>query len=341
MNAPRWIREVPAWATDLTESAPAPEAPRRAGTSQHVGVRRSDRAGPASWLATWGSTDSDQVHSEAEHALRVLPFRYQQYISELLLDDERLLFVLLRPSFRLRGRGARAFLAARRFPDGVLVVTDRSVLLMEDAAPYHPDRGPWGYMLQAVAVERLDWVDLEPQREQAILHLGIARAPDPLRWAFPPTVASRLHRATQLLRQFIPDGGSRALRRVYQEKERQGPAAAVARREGLNVGTLALVERAHFGVTGETPDVVRARSAHCELAVTNDGLSWAMGAEQGVVRGPEIQWLELKLTMLSTCELRLRLAGPDLPALSFKFQYPELGPFTQAVIRLRHQMGRP
>jgi inorganic pyrophosphatase len=155
------------------------------------------------------------AYAEAEHLLRFVPQRFQQYLEELLLDDERVLCFIERPRLRL-SRGLLG-LGARYLHEGLLLCTDRQVLWLRDVAAPDATLVPWGYVARSCPVERLAGVSLVPGG-QANSALGLAASPwvrlviqsaavqgtASLVMEFPTTALPALQQAVVLLERFLP-----------------------------------------------------------------------------------------------------------------------------------------
>jgi inorganic pyrophosphatase len=155
------------------------------------------------------------AYAEAEHLLRFVPQRFQQYLEELLLDDERVLCFIERPRLRV-SRGLLG-LGARYLNDGLLLCTDRQVLWLRDVAAPDATLVPWGNVARSCPVERLAGVHLVPHG-QADSTLGLAASP----WVrlvvqsearqgtvslvveFPIQAQPALQQAVSLLERFLP-----------------------------------------------------------------------------------------------------------------------------------------
>lgn len=155
------------------------------------------------------------AYAEAEYLLRLVPQRFQQYLEELLLEDERVLCFIERPRLRL-SRGLLG-LGARYLKEGLLLCTDRQVLWLRDVAAPDATLVPWGYVARSCPVERLAGVHLvsDGQANQA---LGLSVSP----WVrlvvqsaavqglvslvieFPTTALPALQQAVALLGRFLP-----------------------------------------------------------------------------------------------------------------------------------------
>jgi inorganic pyrophosphatase len=194
------------------------------GPREHLrlGKRSAEEAQPqGAWRALKGvSLQQLREHglgadAEAEHLLRLVPQRFQQYLGELLLDDERVLCFIERP--RLRRRRGLLGLGTRYLNEGVLLCTDRQVLWLRDAAAPDATLVPWGYVARSCPVERLASVQVLPAG-QANQTLQLEPAP----WArlvvqnaaaqgnivfaieFPESTLPALQQAKEILERFLP-----------------------------------------------------------------------------------------------------------------------------------------
>jgi inorganic pyrophosphatase len=193
------------------------------GPREHLrfGKRQEEQEQRLAWRALQGVTLQQireqglGAYAEAEHLLRFVPQRFQQYLEELLLDDERVLCFIERPRLRLR-RGVLG-LGARYLNEGLLLCTDRQVLWLRDVASPDATLVPWGYVARSCPVERLAGIHLVPSG-QANNALGLAASP----WVrlvvqsaavqgvltlvaeFPSTALAALQQAVILLERFLP-----------------------------------------------------------------------------------------------------------------------------------------
>ncbi len=193
------------------------------GPREHLrfGKRQEEPVPRGAWRAIEGVTLQQireqglGAYAEAEHLLRFVPQRFQQYLDELLLDDERVLCFIERPRLRL-SRGLLG-LGARYLNEGLLLCTDRQVLWLRDVAAPDATLVPWGYVARSCPVERLAGVHLVPSG-QANSALGLVASP----WArlviqsaavqgtvalvmeFPTTTLPALQQAVILLERFLP-----------------------------------------------------------------------------------------------------------------------------------------
>lgn len=155
------------------------------------------------------------AYAEAEHLLRFVPQRFQQYLEEVLLADERVLCFIQRPRLRL-SRGLLG-LGARYLNEGLFLCTDRQVLWLRDVAAPDATLVPWGYVARSCPVERLAGVHLVPGGQahsalgltasswaRLVIQSAAAQGTASLVIEFPPTALSALQQAVALLERFLP-----------------------------------------------------------------------------------------------------------------------------------------
>ena len=227
---------------------PAPPSPddQQAGI-EHLPWRGIAALGPAELRARGMA-----AYGETADLARWLPERFTRYLSGLLTPDERALFFIEAPRVVLRGWTEpdvhrspvwrpNALLAGRRtrtLTDGLLLVTDRQILLLRDYA--HPDSvmTQWGYLTRSWPLGRLlaasvarqgvtlaeatrAWPERVRERLCAPLPADEATAPvsasarmilalegrngvQVTGAAFPPEAEATLERIAALTRRFVP-----------------------------------------------------------------------------------------------------------------------------------------
>ena len=102
--------------------------------------------------------DENAPHAQAEHLIRFVPQRFQDALSALLLDDERLLAFVERPL--LRHRSGWLGLQRWRSNEGLLLLTDRQVLWLRDFLTPGSNFLPGGYIAHSAPLERLQSVSV-------------------------------------------------------------------------------------------------------------------------------------------------------------------------------------
>jgi hypothetical protein len=104
--------------------------------------------------------DKHAPHAQAEHLIRFVPQRFQEALTDLLLDDERLLAFVERPL--LRHRTGLLGMQTWRSNEGLLVVTDRQALWLRDFLAPGSGFLPGGYIAHSAPLERLQDVAVLP-----------------------------------------------------------------------------------------------------------------------------------------------------------------------------------
>jgi len=279
--------------------------------------RRAPRHG-AAWKAQPGERPRDgsvytEPHTWAERMVASLPFRFQRYVQDELLGEERILFFVERPPFR--PPGARwGVLRRQRLSEGLLIVTDRQLLFMEDALPPDITMVDWGYIARTTAVERIQGAELRAEPDCAALHVWVQAqsGSEHFRVLFPPECKDPLAEVESLLRSFASPEGS-AVRRLYAEEDGAKDMQVVE--ASSRVGNWVRVE-----------------------------------GNEVVVHGPRGE-AHLAATCISTVEFmnslvgcRLRFFSPQerqLAVSSVPFEYPEADLFLTVYRRVRWLLARP
>lgn len=292
--------------------------------------------------AVWrGPIASEGACSEGrepwENLLPWLPTRFQRYVRELLLPEERVLAFVERPAL-VKG----PLLRRQRLSHGVLLVTDRQLLLVEDALPpsqqLHMD---WGYVAVSLALERVGgcslregdgWLDLEVEVEAT----GGAES---ISVTLPPSCEEGARDVLSVLEAFTRRGPT-ALQRRYSPEALQeaGLADAIAR------GEQALDVSAHERLLALAASRVCGRGdvQPC-LAVSDGCLGYLERARQ------VIGWKWVPLGAISSLRLHHSLMGCWLEAIvpegehthsiRVEYEYPESEAFRRCFLVARHLLG--
>lgn len=207
---------------------------------------RDEEARPVAWRAIEGLTESlrlqlshdlalqadpNAAHAQAEQLIRFVPLRFQQALSDLLLDDERLLAFVERPL--LRHRAGVLGMQTWRSNEGLFLVTDRQVLWLRDFQTPGKNFLPGGYIAHMAPLERLHSITIIPAGKTPPAFRGsleTASSPyqrlalevsgrDGSEWLvvdFPPgpEIEQALARIASILRAFLPRPDGNADRRV-------------------------------------------------------------------------------------------------------------------------------
>jgi hypothetical protein len=272
----------------------------------------------AAWKAQPGERPREgslytEPHTWAERMVGSLPFRFQRYVQDELLGEERILFFVERPPFR--PPGVRwGVLRRQRLSEGLLIVTDRQLLFMEDALPPDITMVDWGYIARTTAVERIQAAELRSEADRAVLHVWVQAqsGSEHFRVLFPPECKDPVAEVEALLRSFASPEGS-AVRRLYAEED--GAKHEEVVEASSRVGNWVRVEGNEVVAHGPRGD------AHLNAAC--------------------ISTVEF---MNSLVGCRLRFFSPQerqLGVSSVPFEYPEADLFLAVYRRVRWLLARP
>jgi hypothetical protein len=206
-------RVASAEALDIVRERQRQARVQAAGRERPVG-----RAWQALGAAGQRPLELGHTYSPAEYSLWRLPWRFQTYAPDLLVHDERVHFFIHRPESR------SGFLRRNALNEGLLLLTDRQVLFLQDAIPPGLVMARWGYLAKSIAVERLTAVDLRRHQSQVQLVVTSAGNAGDERTAitFAADALDRVKLAAELLRPFLPGRQPRALLRLYDVESPRG-----------------------------------------------------------------------------------------------------------------------
>ncbi|HEY8695785.1 MAG TPA: hypothetical protein VIR57_23930, partial [Chloroflexota bacterium] len=236
---------LPSEQTDRIGTAEALEMVRDAQRGARVDAAGRERPVGRAWqaLGTAGQRPLELGHtySRAEYSLWRLPWRFQTYAPDLVVNDERVHYFIHRPEWR------SGLLKRTTLNEGLLMLTDRQVLFLQDAIPPGLVMARWGYLAKSVAVERLKAVDMHRQRSQVELIITSAGNAGDERTVIPfaGDAHAQVEFAAELLRPFLPGLQPRALLRLYDVESPPG---------------LHSVHSAHVDAACIQDDVLAARS---------------------------------------------------------------------------------
>ena len=313
----------------------------------------------AAWKAQplssrWAGDDEAETHTWAEYLIPSLPFRFQKYVEEMLLPDERILFFVERPSF-VPG-GVWGVLRRQMLRQGLLVITDRQVMAMLDSLPPDSTMVDWGYIAKASAVERVTgtWLDSGDSTCEIGFAFDSAGGVERYTMTFPATHSEALQEAVNLLERFVHPSAPTAARRLYDQK----PASNPSKDQGEETD---VVEKyPHLGdllsrIAG-TEEVVAVAAAR---PVEGRGLGPALVLTAtklvlfpgGSRKDLQPSCREYPVAGISSVELTQSLiscrfevfvpAMEEVDKVTLRYYYPDAPPFLKAFIALRHLLGRP
>lgn len=296
-----------------------------------------------------GERGEADPHNWAEYLVASLPMRFQRYVEEMLLPEERILFFVERPEFAPPGR--LALFRSQKLRQGLLVITDRQVLTMLDSLPPDSTMVDWGYIAKATAVERIEsaWADGRDSTAQFNLAVCAQGGTERYTLLFPGDHKGALEEAARLLDAFARPGRTAIAKRydgaphddgwvgrhdllaryphleklIKQAGEEDVLAAAAARGpEGRGLGPALVV----------TPT----------RAIVFAGARSKKDMIQGhVIPIASISSVEAVQSVIA-CRLDMFLPdGEEVDKVTMKYDYPDSPAFIHAFITLRHLLGRP
>ena len=311
----------------------------------------------AAWKVTPGASmrksDALAAHSMAEYLLPSLPSRFLKYVEEELLPGERILFFAARPPF---SPGSKLLSRpGQRLNEGLLVITDRQVMMMVDNLPPDSTLVKWGFIARTTAIERL--VDVRLTREGVSSRLEVSfsaeEGVESQSFLFPRNYHDALSEAVTLLDKFAHLDGSRYLRRMYDTEVELSGRALTAMSDDKQPDEVRLKELKHR--VGEGEEVVAEATAEAmsgmaigpALVLTDSRLILSPGAKK---KGRS-HITEFGIGRISSVEITQSLVGSHfevsvpcdgrVQTVVLDYNYPDSPHFLRAFTLLRHLMGRP
>ncbi|MCL5075777.1 MAG: inorganic diphosphatase [Chloroflexi bacterium] len=338
------------------------EARRRATLERLEGESERGRRGGFGWKAgvglkpRWLATEME-AHTAAEYAVHKLPYRFQEYVEDCLLPEERILLFISRPPVTSRW----SFIRRKQLNEGILVITDRQVMMMTDTIPPDSTLVHWGYKARVSAIERLSTVYVNKDSSYAVLKLVFEAlaGKETMTIEFPTDQWLWLERAKELLERFIPGEASTALRRLYQtegQKDRRGvvlvdwddPAREASITELSAVLPQLLGEGEEVLAKALAPSWPAKRRLPTLLAVTNQRV---LLLPTDYRRAESDGWEAYAIGELSSVELHHSLlgcwielavpAGDIIRRIRLEFESPSIRPFRSVFSATRQLMGQP
>lgn len=320
----------------------------------HVGTGR-ERATPV-WQTTAGigafREFEGMPHTLAELSVRQLPLRYQEYIADMLTDNERIVMYVPRPAFR----GARHGILGQqeRHNDGLLVVTDQQVLWVVDALPPIEIVKSYGYIAKSCVLERV--AGAEAREDGELAHLGLeltsaAGHSERFSVSFPVASIGLLRRVVAYVEGFLPGRCDGALMRLAHLPATETPLSdlvekndEVTRRlldQWENRVTATLCREETLAAQAVVP--AWATEKPLLLAVTDRRVLCleANGQDPDVFPLSHITSADLSHSVMQSW-LRLWVAGEDgVKPVQFEFPLVTLGAFTRAYVAIRRGLIAP
>lgn len=317
------------------------------------------RSRPSPWARSWreqmqGAAPRSQgseaeALSDAEYRMPTLPIRFQRHVEECLDEGERVLALVERPEsggqFRLFRRAA-----ARR--GGLLVVTDRQLLMVEDDSRLDASLVDWGYVATSVTLERVTSAGLRPRGSaEAALEVAVAASggAETLVLPFPITAREALEPVVGFLLGFCPRGTSRSLRRLRLPSPADDEAGAALaadvapepERRALEAVLFRAVPRDAVLAWAVAPSWADPRAGPRLLAATSGALISVRGDEVAQVPLGAISSLTLRHALMG-CYLEWHVpSAGTVRAWSVRFESPSIGPFRRVFLALRRGLPVP
>jgi len=311
----------------------------------------------AAWKVTPGTTmrktDAVAAHTVAEYLLPSLPSRFQKYVEEELLPGERILFFAARPSF---SPGSKLISRpGQRLNEGLLVVTDRQVMMMIDNLPPDSTLVRWGFVARAGAVERLTGVRLTQEGVSCQLQVSFSakEGVESHSFLFPRNYHDALSEAVTLLDRFTCLDACRSPRRLYDTEVEVSGRALSATSDSQPLDESRIEEL--MGHVGEGEEVIATATARAvsgmatgpALILSDSRLVLSPGAKKKG-RSPVV---DFAIAQVSSVEITQSLVGchfevsvphdNGVDTVALDYEYPDSPRFLRAFTLLRHLMGRP
>jgi len=341
---------------DLSAAAEIVRAARETYWVEKAQAEGAARYG-AAWKVTPGASmrrsDAIAAHSIAEYLLPSLPSRFLKYVEEELLPGERILFFAARPPF---SPGSKLLSRpGQKLNEGLLVITDRQVMMMVDNLPPDSTLVRWGFVARASAIERLTDVKLTRAgvSSQFEVSFGAEDGVESQTFLFPRNYHDALSEAVTVLDRFVRLDGSRYLRRMYETEVELSGRALTATSDDKPPDEARLEELRHRAGEGEevvaeaTAEAVTGMAIGPALVLTDSRLILSPGAKK---RGRS-HIVEFRIGEISSVEITQSLVGSHfevsvprdgrVESVVLDYNYPDSPRFLRAFTLLRHLMGRP
>jgi hypothetical protein len=243
----------------------------------------------------------------------------------------------------------------QRLNEGLLVITDRQVMMMVDNLPPDSTLVRWGFVARASAIERLTDVKLTRAgvSSQFEVSFGAEDGVESQTFLFPRNYHDALSEAVTVLDRFVRLDGSRYLRRMYETEVELSGRALTATSDDKPPDEARLEELRHRAGEGEevvaeaTAEAVSGMAIGPALVLTDSRLILSPGAKK---RGRS-HIVEFRIGEISSVEITQSLVGSHfevsvprdgrVESVVLDYNYPDSPRFLRAFTLLRHLMGRP
>ncbi len=153
-------------------------------------------------------------YTPAEYTFFELPHRFQQYVSESLAADERILYAARRPA--MSSQRNRSWLRRESLQEGVLILTSQRLIHLTELLPPDAANIRYGFHTAVGVMERLAGVRLDPLGNHLLLRTKwqAAGGQMTIEWEAPSHARASLTELVSLLEKFQANADACALCRA-------------------------------------------------------------------------------------------------------------------------------
>jgi len=158
--------------------------------------------------------DATERYTAAEYTFQELPYHFQQYVSEYLAPDERILYAAPRPA--MRSYKKRTWLEREHLQAGVLILTSQRLIHMAELIPPDNANIRYGYRTEVGVLERFAGATLQDIDKESLLLCSEWSARDGkkiIEWEVPAYARSALEELLVFIREFQVDDPSACILR--------------------------------------------------------------------------------------------------------------------------------
>lgn len=152
-------------------------------------------------------------YTAAEYTFHELPYRFQQYVSEYLAPDERILYAARRPA--MSSHRKRSWFRLAQLQEGVLILTSQRLIQLTELLPPDSANVQYGFRTTLGAVERLTGATLTSLGSNLLLQTKwqAEGGQIAIEWESPAHTRASLEELTSFLSGFRADADACVLRR--------------------------------------------------------------------------------------------------------------------------------
>jgi inorganic pyrophosphatase len=309
------------------------------------------RAG-AAWKATAppsrnGDRGEAGLHTFAESMVPLLPQRFQDYIKQLLLPEERILAFVERPEATVH---LSHVLNRQKLSQGLLVATDRQLLMMEEPLPPGSTMVAWGFIATTTAIERIGHVSIAHEGNAIIFSASISALGGTNQYsvAFPEECLPGLQDVAQVAENFIATPAQGVLR-LYEVNPSSKDRTQWLQLAGEYPQLATLIETAAEPLvkSAAAGRPARGKGIGPALVATDDGLllyrgGQKLGANPGrLLPLSAITSVTLVQSLFGGRFEIFYIAAGEAQSVVLSYLYPDSEPFVKAFLVVRTLLGRP